>query len=128
MDSCRFTMASHLPRQRGRSNRSDAMQHSSEALQRGSGLRVESRQVGRARFPCRLSVLRRKTAMTHWVGLLARRGRLAMSDPTFTSPSPALHAEWRLSKRPALTYSGGTAPDFHRLPRYAAMAPRASHL
>ena len=48
-----------------------------------------------------------------WVGLLARKVRIATADSRVASPSPALDRVV-ISKRHAFTHSGGTAPDLHR--------------
>src|ERR1700730_19121771 len=64
-----------------------------------------------------LSVLRRKAAVSPWVGLLARRGQ-AVSLPA-ASPSPAIEAEWLIeATRPHLQWRNraGFAPDFPVMP------------
>ena len=65
-----------------------------------------------------LSVVAESRPQNPWVGLLARKVRIASCRFASRFTFPGGDTEW-LFEATAFTHSGGTAPEFHRLPRYA---------
>lgn len=73
---------------------------------------------GMPEVQCTLSVVAESRPQNPWVGLLARKERIATCRFAAAFTFPGRRAEWLLKRR-AFAYSGGTAPDLHRLPFYA---------
>jgi len=88
---------------------------------------ARGKTAGGRRFQCTLSVVAESRPQNPWVGLLAWKERIGhFADSRAASPSPA-DGPSGYSKRRAFTYSGGTAPDFHRTSLLCpSWAPKAS--